>query len=372
MKPLNGRSKAKAFGLAAAVALLMGGHAGAADLPTKAPPPAPEKPFYIVNDTSVSFTWYPNATDPGVSGGANSVPGGIIGERNSFNKYTASLTHFDVWQYGTNFINADFIMSDGRDPIGGIAQAKGATEVYALARSTLGFNELTHSKMFSSPLFKNISFEWGGDGNTENNQLEPSVRKIDVGLQFQLNLPGTVNFAALFQKEWNHNSFWACGAATTGVACAVPAFGSFDGDRDFRWVPHLELNVIEPLTFTQLPLTWINFTGVNFPKGTGISQANLCAIGGCLATSGPFNGTNFFTANNASAFTKTEVFEDNRLTLDLSKLYMGKAGIWDGYVGYKYWYNKFGTDHNAALFSQVAPGTSIEKTAYVGTTYHFK
>ncbi len=42
------------------------------------------------------------------------------------------------------------------------------------------------------------------------------------------------------------------------------------------------------------------------------------------------------------------------------------------YVGYRYWYNKFGTDHNAVVFSQFAPGTSIESTAYIGTTFHFK
>jgi hypothetical protein len=67
-----------------------------------------------------------------------------------------------------------------------------------------------------------------------------------------------------------------------------------------------------------------------------------------------------------------EVFEDNRLVLDASKLAWGKAGIWDLYVGYRYWYNKFGTDHNAPLFASIAPGTSVESTAYVGTTYHFK
>jgi hypothetical protein len=41
-------------------------------------------------------------------------------------------------------------------------------------------------------------------------------------------------------------------------------------------------------------------------------------------------------------------------------------------VGYRYWYNKFGLDHNAALFAEFAPGTAIESTAYIGTTYHFR
>ena len=53
-------------------------------------------------------------------------------------------------------------------------------------------------------------------------------------------------------------------------------------------------------------------------------------------------------------------------------MFWGKPGIWDTYVGYRYWYNKFGTNHNAPLFSTLAPGTSIESTVYLGTTYHFK
>jgi hypothetical protein len=79
-------------------------------------------------------------------------------------------------------------------------------------------------------------------------------------------------------------------------------------------------------------------------------------------------GSSAFTNNE----TKVEVFEDTRLSLDASKVFWGKPGIWDVYGGYRYWYNKFGTNHSAPLFALIAPGTSIESTAYVGTTYHFK
>ena len=57
--------------------------------------------------------------------------------------------------------------------------------------------------------------------------------------------------------------------------------------------------------------------------------------------------------------------------LDVGKMYWSKPGLWEGFVGYRYWYNKFGTDHNAAIFSVLAPNTSIESTAFFGTTYHF-
>jgi hypothetical protein len=335
-------------------ATALAGSAFAADMPLKAASAPAASPFFIVNDTSVSFTWYPNATDPGVSGG-QAVGLGNNGTTNTFSKYIGSATHFDVWAYGTNFFNLDYIKSAHQDPIGGIPGAAGAAEVYAFGRSTISGNAVTGSKMFSSFVFKDISFEFGGDANTENNQLEPEVRKFDTGVNFSFNLPGTVLLGVLTQKEWNHNSFLAT--------------GSFTGDREFHWVPHLELLISEPLTFLPIPLTWNSFTGVNFPKGTGISAANMAALGPT-----PWQ---VFTDE-----TKTEVFEDNRLTLDIGKLAWAKAGIWEGYVGWRYWYNKFGTDHNNGLFASIgcsqvgsfgcSPGSSVENTAYIGTTYHFK
>jgi hypothetical protein len=197
----------------ALAATTLAGAAFAADMtmPLKAPPPV-VAPFFLVNDTSVSFTWYPNATDPGVCAGntgnfpvagANNKDGFCQGSSNGFSKYQGSVTHFDVWGYGTNFFNVDYIKSDGHDPIGGVAGAAGSAEVYAFGRSTLSGNALTSSKWFSSWFFKDIGLEFGGDANTENNQLSPEVRKLDLGLAFTFNLPGTVVLGVLAQKEWN-------------------------------------------------------------------------------------------------------------------------------------------------------------------------
>jgi hypothetical protein len=61
-----------------------------------------------------------------------------------------------------------------------------------------------------------------------------------------------------------------------------------------------------------------------------------------------------------------------RLTFDIGQLYWNKPVLWEAFVGYRYWYNKFGTDHNAPIFSVAAPGTSIESTVYTGVSYHFK
>jgi hypothetical protein len=355
--------------LAAIGAALAVGCAHAADLmPVKA---APQPiPFFIVNDNSVSFTYYPSATDPGVSGGSNVVPGGVFGEKNTFGRYQGSIDHFDVWEYGTNFIHAEFNQYGSEDPSLGIPGSQGSREFWAIARSTLGLNELTHSKMFTNVVTKDISLEVGGNAGVQDNFLDEHTTVGKAGLQFTLNLPGTVNVAVMASKEFTRNEFDGCGPAGFGVVNGPagglgggPCIGggSFSGDREFGTTWTVETFVNEPLTFIPAPVTLQNIFNVIGPKGTGISTANCLAVG-CFGPLGAFN-------NNES---KTEVFEQVKLVLDTSKLFWGKPGIWDTFIGWRYWYNKFGTNHNAPLFADAAPGTSIESTFLTGMTYHFK
>jgi hypothetical protein len=363
--------------LAAAVSAAALGCANAADMPVKAPPPVPAVPFFIVNDTSVSFTYYADATDPGVSGGSNVVPGGISGQGNTFARYTGSIDHFDVWQYGTNLIHLDLEQYGPQDPIQGTPGAVGSREVFGFYQGTLGFNELTHTKAFTTPLTKDVSLFFDITAGMQDNFLNEQLTKYSPGLQFTLNLPGVVNVSVAAYKEFTHNSFNTCGtpgfgvvngpsAGLTGAANTCIGGGAFSGDRDFEWTWKVFTFISEPLTFLppSLPITWVNILNITGPKGTGISQANCIAIG-CGGTTGVGDP---FGINE----TKVEVFEDTRLSLDASKVFWGKPGIWDLYGGYRYWYNKFGTNHSDWLFSTAAPGTSIESTGYVGTTYHFK
>ena len=371
------KSKLRAVVLAAMLAGSAGGYAYAADMPVKAVPPPKPVPFFFVNDTSVSATWYFNATDPGVSGGSNIVPGGIAGERNTFYRAQGSVDHFDVWEYGTNLIHLELDQYGKKDPILGEPGAVGSREFFGFTRSTIGFNELTHSKVFSNFLFNDVGFEGGFTAGVQNNYLSEQTTQYLVGLNFDIAIPkqlGTLLVGVLARQEFTHNQFNACGPPGFGDAQGPAAgFGggtciggaSFSGDRDFKWDWNVEIFDAIPLggIFGSWadPLRIIDITNIRGPKGTGISNANCLAIG-CFGAVGGFN-------NNE---TKTEVFEDVRLSLDASKVFWTKPGIWDAYVGYRYWYNKFGTNHNAALFSTLAPGTSIESTAYVGTTYHFK
>jgi hypothetical protein len=360
---------AKAVAFAAFVTAAAGASAYAADLPMKSPPPPKPVPFFFVNDTSVSFTYFPSATDPGVAGNSGTVAGGTPGQKNILNRYDFSLDHFDVWEYGTNLIHLDYNMYSDSDPVLGMNGAQGSREFDGFFRSTFGLNELTHSKMFSSFLFTDVGIEVGAFADIQDNYLSAQTNQYDVGLNFNLNLPGTVLVAILAQKEYAHNSFDACSVFAALGPCNPGTGGPYDGDRYFKWTPKIETFISEPLKFLPdtLPVTFINIADVTFPKGTGISNSNTAALVGSGV--GPT-----FAAQLANEETKTELFEDARLSLDTSKVFWGKPGIWDTYVGYRYWYNKFGTDHNAPLFTAPlgAPATSIESSVYVGTTYHFK
>src|SRR5258708_22740508 len=94
--------------LAAIFAAAVSGSAGAADLPVKAKPiKATEAPYFLVNENSLSYHYEFTATNPG----AGRTP-----------KHVGTFSHFDVWAYGTNFINIDLLKATStRTPsVGGV------------------------------------------------------------------------------------------------------------------------------------------------------------------------------------------------------------------------------------------------------------
>src|SRR5580704_14033878 len=111
---------------AAALSLAMlapSGFASAADLPVKAKPkPVADLPFFFVIDGTTAKSVY-------------------------------SFTHFDAWQYGTNFFTISMYKSDHNDPANPCINAgvlfngnpevcAGATEFYGLTRNTFDWNSI--------------------------------------------------------------------------------------------------------------------------------------------------------------------------------------------------------------------------------------
>ncbi len=331
----------------------------------KAPVKPADQPFFYVIDDRVTFSWMPKGTDPGHFS---------VNPNGTFNGTTAkqvySFTHFDAWQYGTNFLNINLFKSDHNDPAmpcvnagvlitGAPANCAGATEAYGLIRSTFGFNEIFNTKAFTVGPLRNVSFEVGADAGTYNTFLGPAKRDFVAGLQFAFDLPykGFLNVAPMAYKEIGHSSFTTCGFVAGGVAGVTC---NIDGNTDFRTTWAIETNYYMDLGF--LP-----------------ENLQFFAISGRAAWYGPQGNLNS-PLGPASGGTPTKVelnSEPIRLTLDASKAIWGpkyshNVDVW---VAYRYWQNKFRLDHNAApgicTVAGVSTNTCTESTVYSGVTVKF-
>jgi hypothetical protein len=308
----------------------------AADMPVKEKkPPPPEAPFFFVNQNSLSYSYAFTANNPG----AGKTPKDIL-----------SFTHFDVWAYGTNFFNVDWLKAtNGAAPPNGAPAApcdfngtsvcSGYTEIYGLFRSTLGWNQIFNTKAFAVGPLTNIEFVVGSDLNTDNTTLGSAKRSIQGGLQFDFATPykGFIDISFSAYKEWQNDGF-----AAQGVGNGLNLSGKVDFDP--TWA--IEALYSQPLAFQPLPLTFKSFVVIHGPKGCG----EPCGpVGPGLKRT-------------------TEYLTQQTLLLDVGKLAWGKPDQFAVWTAYRWWKNKFGIDPNQ-------PGGSfpftVESTWLTGATWTF-
>jgi hypothetical protein len=330
------RNKSLSVSAMLAVATVTWGSAFAADMPVKEKkPPPPEAPFFFVNQNSLSYSYAFTANNPG----AGTTPKNIL-----------SFTHFDVWAYGTNFFNVDWLKAtNGAAPPNGAPAApcdfngtsvcSGYTEIYGLFRTTFGWNQIFNTKAFAVGPMTNIEFVVGADLNTDNTTLGSAKRSIQGGLQFDFATPykGFINVGAFAYKEWQNDGF-----AAQGVGNGLNLSGKVDFDP--TWA--IEALYVQPLAFQPLPLTFKSFAVIHGPKGCG----EPCGpVGPGLKRT-------------------TEYLTQQTLLLDVGKLAWGKPDQFAVWTAYRWWKNKFGIDPNQ-------PGGSfpftVESTWLTGATWTF-
>ena len=315
------RRNAAAIALAAMIAAAAGGYARAADMAVKAPPasaPAPAPPFFLVNQNLLSYSYQFTATNPG----AGQTPKNVV-----------SFSHFDVWAYGTNFLNVDWLKAtNGSAPPNGTPAAPcdltgssacvGYTEIYGFFRSTLGWNQLTNSKTFSFGPLTNIEFVVGADANTDNTTLGSAKRSIQGGIQFDFATPykGFLNASINAYHEWQHDGF----ASTFAVAGDPNSNPSGAVDFDTTWAVEVLYN--QPLGFLppSVPLTFQSLLVVHGPKGCG----EVCGPAG------------------PGLIRTTEYLTQQKLSLDIGQMIFGKPEMLQIWGAYRWWKNKFGIDPN--------------------------
>jgi hypothetical protein len=316
-------------------AAALAGSAVAADMPVKAPPAAPEAPLFFVNQNSLSYSYAFTANNPG----AGKTPKDIL-----------TFNHFDVWAYGTNFFNVDWLKAtNGKNPPNGTPAApcdfvpgttgcSGFTEIYGLFRSTFGWNQVFNTKAFAAGPLTNIEFAVGADLNTDNTTLGSAKRSIQAGLQFDFATfyKGFINVGGYVYKEWQNDGF-----AANGVGGNLNPSGKVDFNA--TWA--IEMLYVQPLAFQPLPLTFKSFAVIHGPKGCG----EPCNPGPGLQRT-------------------TEYLTQQTLSLDVGKLAWGKADQLSVWTAYRWWKNKFGIDPNQPGFSF---SNTVESTWVTGVTWIF-
>ena len=359
-------------------ALAPTGLAYAVDLPVKAKPNV-DLPFFLLVDNRVTLSYIFQGTGPGHwSRNPNGTVNGKTG------KQLYSFTHFDTWAYGTNVFAISLYKSGQNDPakpcaspgaiidpFGAPAFASvstncpGATEIYGLFRSTLGWNEIFDTKAFTMGPLHNISFEAGMDANYENDYNAAAKRVVVAGLQFAFDLPyrGLLNVATLMDYEFsNHSTFLQCGAGWNLPAPTIPGVNcSFGGNKSYKPTWAFEINYNMDLGFLPESMQYFSISGrAGFygPKGNQYSPLGVASGG---------------TA------TKVEInSEPIRLTFDAGKAFAGPkySHLVDVWVAYRYWQNKYGLDAKASptCFTNV-PGQSnrscTESSLFSGITVKF-
>lgn len=240
---------------------------------------------------------------------------------NDIAKNIFNLNHASGYKYGSNFFNADFLMSDNKDPAGA-GSTNGAQEAYVVYRHTLDLEKLMGSPFKFGPV-RGVGVTAGFDWNTKTDAgYNSKKRMLVIGPTLMVDVPGFLNVSLL--GLWESNAPY-----NTFSKTSTPRY-SYD--------PHVMLTA-----------AW----GIPLGKDTGFSFEGFANF---IASKGK---------NEFGAETAAETNIDAQVMYDLGSL-MGSKGRAKVGLEYQYWKNKFGNDHNGP-----AGSGALAKTPMIRFEYHF-
>jgi nucleoside-specific outer membrane channel protein Tsx len=242
---------------------------------------------------------------------------------NAISKNIINLNHVSGYKYGSNFFNADLLVSDDKDP-SSAGSSNGAQEVYVVYRHTLDLEKVSGTA-FKYGVVRGAGLTAGFDFNTKTDAGYNSKKRLLVaGPTLMLDVPGFLNVSLL--ALWESNAPYS-----TFSGVSTPRY-SYD---------------VHPM----LGLAW----GIPFNVGT-------------LPLS--FEGfANFIAAKGKNEFggdTAAETNIDMQVMYDLgSVIGAGKNTVKLG-LEYQYWKNKFGNDSGGP-----AGKGAYARTPMIRLEYHF-
>ena len=235
-------------------------------------------------------------------------------------KNIVDLNHVSGYKYGSNFFNADFLVSDKKDPAGA-GSSNGAQEVYIVYRHTLDIEKLAGAPLKFGPV-RGLGFTFGFDVNAKTDAGYNSKKRMAVfGPTVFVDLPGFLNASLLVLRESN------------------APYNTFSNTSTPRYTYK---------THPMLTAAW----GIPL-GGTGLSFEGFANF---IAS----KGKNEFGGN-----TKPETNIDAQIMYDLGALMDAKGKFKLG-LEYQYWKNKFGNDANGP-----AGKGAFAKTTMLRAEYHF-
>ena len=241
---------------------------------------------------------------------------------NDIAKNILNLNHASGYKYGSNFFNADVLLSDSKDPAGA-GSTNGAQEIYVVYRHTLDLEKVTGKAMKFGPI-RGVGLTAGFDVNTKTDAGYNSKKRMLVaGPTLMFDVPGFLNVGLL--AMWESNA----------------PYNTFSKKSTPRYTYD---------THPMLSAAW----AIPLGKDTGLS----------------FDGfANFIAAkgkNEAGADTAAETNIDMQVMYDLSNVVGAKPKSFKLGLEYQYWKNKFG--NNA---SGPAGKGAFAKTPMIRAEYHF-
>jgi nucleoside-specific outer membrane channel protein Tsx len=242
---------------------------------------------------------------------------------NAISKNILNLNHVSGYKYGSNFFNADLLLSDEKDP-SSAGSSTGAQEVYVVYRHTLDL-EKTTGKSFKYGPVRGMGLTAGFDFNTKTDAGYNSKKRMLVaGPTVMMDVPGFLNVSLL--ALWESNAPYSTFSSTS-----TPRY-SYD---------------VHPM----INLAW----GIPFSVG----PAPLS-----------FEGfANFIAAKGKNEFgfdTAAETNIDMQVMYDLSSVLGAGKNTFKLGLEYQYWKNKFGNDSSGA-----AGSGAYARTPMIRAEYHF-
>ncbi len=241
----------------------------------------------------------------------------------AISKNILNLSHVSGYKFGSNFFNADLLLSDEKDP-SSAGSSNGAQEVYVVYRHTLDLEKVT-GKSFKYGPVRGMGITAGFDFNTKTDAGYNSKKRMLVaGPTLMMDIPGFLNVSLL--ALWESNAPYSTFSST-----ATPRY-SYDVH------PMINLAWGIPFNVGPAPLSFEGF-------------ANFIAA----------KGKNEFGGDTAA-----ETNIDMQVMYDLSSVLGAGKNTFKLGLEYQYWKNKFGNDSSGA-----AGSGAYAKTPMIRAEYHF-